>query len=95
MLYDRSGGFVEFKHQVPRCVGIQEIVVAKLFPMKELRSGYSKGRFGGSAIQRGALVRILAIAEVCDLLQRQHLRGREALRSAFLAPSADQTLSEK
>ena len=76
MLEDHAGRLVELADQVPSGVGIQIVVVAERLALdllgaheRELRARGVLAALG-KAVDRGLLLRVLTIAKVVDLLQR-------------------------
>ena len=90
MLEDHAGRLVELADQVPSGVGIQIVVVAERLALdllgaheRELRARGILAALG-KAIDRGLLLRVLAIAQVVDLLQRDLELGRGVRHIACL-----------
>ena len=70
MLQDNHGGLVELARDGPAGIGIQDVVVRKLLAVELL--GVHQGMLGGKlghAVERGALMRVLAVAKALLLHQ--------------------------
>ena len=82
MLEDHAGRLVELADQVPSGIGIQIVIVAERLALDLLGAHERKLRARGvlatlgKAVDRSLLLRILAIAQVVDLLQRNLELGR-------------------
>ena len=90
MLEDHAGRLVELADQVPSGVGVQIVVVAERLALdllgaheRELRARGVLAALG-KAVDRGLLLRILAIAQVVDLLERNLELGRGVRHIACL-----------
>ena len=97
VLEDHAGRLVELADQVPGGVGIQIVVVAERLALdllgaheRELRARGVLAALG-KAVDRSLLLRILAIAQVVDLLQRDLELGRGVRHVACLGgkPTGD------
>ena len=97
VLEDHAGRLVELADQVPSGVGVQIVVVAERLALdllgaheRELRARGVLAALG-KAIDRGLLLRVLAIAQVVDLLQRDLELGRGVRHVACLGgkPTGD------
>ena len=97
VLEDYAGRLVELANQVPGGVGIQIVVVAERLALdllgaheRELRARGVLAALG-KAIDCGFLLRVLAIAQVVDLLQRNLELGRGVRHVACLGgePAGD------
>ena len=97
MLEDHAGRLVELANQVPSGIGVQIVVVAERLALnllgaheRELRARSVLAALG-KAIDRGFLLRVLAIAQVIDLLQRDLELGRGVRHVARLSgePTGD------
>ena len=97
MLEDHAGRLVELADQVPSGVGIQIVVVAERLALdllganeRELRARGVLAALG-KAVDRSLLLRVLAIAQVVDLLQRDLELGRGVRHVACLGgkPTGD------
>lgn len=79
---DHAGRLVELADQVPSGIGIQIVIVAERLALDLLGAHERKLRARGvlatlgKAVDRSLLLRILAIAQVVDLLQRNLELGR-------------------
>ena len=97
MLEDHAGRLIELADQVPGGIGVQIVVVAERLALDLL--GAHERELGarrvlaalGKAIDRGLLLRVLAIAQVIDLLQRDLELGRGVRHVARLSgePTGD------
>ena len=97
MLEDHAGRLVELAHQVPSGVGVQIVVVAERLALdllgaheRELRARGVLAALG-ETIDRSLLLRVLAIAQVVDLFQRDLELGRGVRHVACLGgkPTGD------
>ena len=70
MLDDGDGGLLEFLHQRPGGVEIDEIVVGKLLALKLFRAGEARHRLTGRNIERCGLMRIFAVAHRLAAFER-------------------------
>lgn len=97
MLEDHTGRLVELADQVPSGVGVQIVVVAERLALNLLGANEWELRARGvlaalgKAIDRGLLLRVLAIAQVVDLLERNLEPGRSVRHVACLGgkPTGD------
>ena len=97
MLEDHAGRLVELADQVPGGIGVQIVVVAERLALdllgahkRELRARGVLAALG-KAVDRSLLLRILTIAQVVDLLQRDLELGRGVRHVACLSgkPTGD------
>ena len=97
MLEDHAGRLVELADQVPSGIGVQIVVVAERLALdllgahkRELRARGVLAALG-KAVDRSLLLRILTIAQVVDLLQRDLELGRGVRHVACLSgkPTGD------
>ena len=97
MLEDHAGRLVELADQVPGGIGVQIVVVAERLALdllgahkRELRARGVLAALG-KAVDRSLLLRILTIAQVVDLLQRNLELGRGVRHVACLGgkPTGD------
>ena len=90
---DHAGRLVELADQVPSGIGIQIVIVAERLALDLLGAHERKLRARGvlatlgKAVDRSLLLRILAIAQVVDLLQRNLELGRGIRTSLAWAAS--------
>ena len=85
-MFDQDlSGTVEFQNQFPGRVGIQEIVVADLLAVQDLRARNTARRARREPVQRASLVRVFSVTQVSNLLQRQRLECGKT-RRCFLNP---------
>ena len=74
MLDDHARRLVELFHALPGRVGIGDVVVREILALHLPITGQAAGERLRVAVEGGALVRVLAVAQILQLseLQRQH-----------------------
>ena len=79
MLHDHAGGVGELGDQAPGRVQIEDVVERELLALQLARGGHRIQRRAEVAVERGALVRVLAVAQVLHLLEGEGKAVREHL----------------
>ena len=89
MFDDGAHRFLEFLGEIPGGLQIDDVVIRKLFALHLMRIGHACA--GTVRVHRRFLVRVLAVAQVQDFLEREadRLRKRCPLRLRFEAVRAD------
>ena len=77
VLHDRHGRLREVGRDLPRGVDVEDVVERRRLPVDLLRSDHRALFLAAQRVERRLLVRVLAVAEVAHLPQRErHLVGK-------------------
>ena len=79
VLDHHRGGLVEFQHESRGRVQIEQVGVGQFLALQDRRLAQAGGgRLDGPAIPRRLLMRVLAVAEVADLVERKFQAGGQS-----------------
>src|SRR5690606_14303157 len=85
VLDDHAGLALELPHALQRAVGVGDVVERELLALREARAGDAVWRGLRVAVERGLLVRVLAVAQRGDAREAHAELGGEAVHAVLPA----------